>query len=121
MAMPSLILFLACLAGLFLPGMAHEILAGLLFVALVIHNRNNRDFYRNLSHLKYTGNRKRDAMLILALAAAMGLLFLSGLALLCIYYLGIALLPSFPWMGLHIGAAVVTAVLLVLHMMHEWG
>ena len=100
MAMPSLILFLACLAGLFLPGMTHEIIAGALFLALVIHNKNNLDFYRNLAHLRYTGSRKRDAAVVLGLGAAMGLLFLSGLALLCNYLLGLALLPSLPWMEL---------------------
>lgn len=121
MALISLILFIACLIGLFLPGWTHEIVAVVLLLALILHNRLNLVFYSKLSRLQYGGSRKRDVLLIVALGAAMTLVYLSGAALFMNYLIGIAFLPAFPWMPLHLGSAVATGVLLVLHMMHEWG
>lgn len=121
MAIICLALFILAFAGLFLPGMAHEIIAGVLFLALLWHNAASLDFYRSLPHLKYTKTPAGDAAVILLLAFFMVLLYLSGLALLANFHWGIAVLPGLPWLALHLSCAVISTVLILLHMKHEWG
>ena len=66
------------------------------------------------------GKRKKDAAVILAIAAAVILLIISGCVIFLNYFMGASILPSFDWMTLHIAAAIVSFLLMLLHMKQEW-
>ena len=48
------------------------------------------------------------------------LLILSGCVIFLNYFMGASILPSFDWMTLHIAAAIVSFLLMLLHMKQEW-
>jgi len=77
-------------------------------------------FYRDLAAGKLEGKRKKDAAVILAIAAAVILLIISGCVIFLNYFMGASILPSFDWMTLHIAAAIVSFLLMLLHMKQEW-
>ena len=78
MAIISALFFAAALIGLFLPGYTHEVLGLCFLAAVILHNAGSLGFYRDLAAGKLEGKRKKDAAVILAIAAAVILLILSG-------------------------------------------
>ncbi len=116
MAIISALFFAAALIGLFLPGYTHEVLGLCFLAAVILHNAGSLGFYRDLA----AGKRKKDAAVILAIAAAVILLILSGCVIFLNYFMGASILPSFDWMTLHIAAAIVSFLLMLLHMKQEW-
>ena len=120
MAIISALFFAAALIGLFLPGYTHEVLGLCFLAAVILHNAGSLGFYRDLAAGKLEGMRKKDAAVILAIAAAVILLILSGCVIFLNYFMGASILPSFDWMTLHIAAAIVSFLLMLLHMKQEW-
>lgn len=88
--------------------------------AVILHNAGSLGFYRDLAAGKLEGKRKKDAAVILAIAAAVILLIISGCVIFLNYFMGASILPSFDWMTLHIAAAIVSFLLMLLHMKQEW-
>jgi len=121
MAIICLALFILALAGLFLPAMSHEIIAGVLFLALLWHNALSLDFYQGLAPGGKSGTPKCDKAVILLLALATVLVYVSGLALMANFFWEFEILPAFPWLNLHRAAAAAAVVLVIQHMKHEWG
>ena len=101
MAIISALFFAAALLGLFLPGYTHEVLGLCFLAAVILHNAGSLGFYRDLAAGKLEGKRKKDAAVILAIAAAVILLIISGCVIFLNYFMGASILPSFDWMTLH--------------------
>ena len=112
-----LCLFLAELAGMFLPHPVHEVL-GCLFIALIVlHNIKNHYFYTHFLVGTYSPLRLANNISIILFAASLIILTLSGMVLSRDLFPWFSLASTWNWRALHLGAAIGALVLLFVHLL----
>lgn len=112
-----LCLFLAELAGMFLPHPVHEVL-GCLFIALIVlHNIKNHYFYTHFLVGTYSPLRLANTISIILFAASLIILTLSGMVLSRDLFPWFSLASTWNWRSLHLGAAIGALVLLFVHLL----
>ena len=100
-----LILFFVCLSSTFVTEKMHEI-CGITFVFTVLaHNFFNRNFYKNFSH-----RNKTNKLCIILFAFVVMILTVSGIMLWQAE-------NSFYWRSIHLGSAILSVILLFVHLL----
>lgn len=107
-----LILFFAGLSSNFMGAELHEAI-GIIFIVLVVfHNVRHSNFYKNFLRGNFTGRRLFNHVTIIFFAASILALAVSGAALGEYFPL-----PEANWRAIHLGAAIFSTILLMIHLL----
>ena len=107
-----LFLFFVGLSSNFLSAQIHET-AGIIFICgIIAHNVFNRNFYKNFLRGSFNRRRIINHATIILFAAGVVMLAISGAAL-AEYFSA----PEANWLSIHLGAAILSTVLLFIHIL----
>jgi len=112
-----LLLFFLELGGMFLPGLAHELLGCIFLLLVVLHNATNRSFYQHFHEGRNSPHRLVNKASICLFAASLIMLAVSGMALSRNLFSWVQLGEAWNWRSLHLLAAISALVLLFVHLL----
>lgn len=111
-----LLLFFLELGGMFLPGLAHELLGCGFLLLIILHNATNWPFYQHFFQGANTTKRLLNKVSIGLFAVSLLLLAISGMAL-SRHLFSWVQLGDLNWRSVHLGAAISALVLLFIHLL----
>jgi len=98
-------------------GRIHEILGGVFFVLLIIHNVLNRGYYTNLGRGRYSRKRIMGIVVIGVFGISVLVLGISGVAMSTHLFPNVRFLSDWNVRALHLGAAIAALSALLFHVL----
>ena len=110
-----LLIFFVELSSNFFRAEIHEVIGGIFFVGILLHNFANKHFYKNFLRGRLTSQRILNHACIILFGLGILFLTLSGLAL--GDFFGKEISAAFNWRSLHLGAAIFSLIALAVHLL----
>ena len=110
-----LLLFVCELSGFFLPNNIHIIIGNIFLFLIIAHNIVNFGFYKSLFKGKYNLKRAINTICIFLFGISLLMLAISGIEMSANIFSNNQSLSEINWRSLHLNAAIVSVVLLVIH------